>query len=147
MTAPPNRATRLVLSSMGVPIYSARGLTQTLEPIDPAGYLRRTINGALMDLSVPELRKYRSVITGSDVDPPAFDKVWPGMTVTVNCIAELGYLTSGGSAGRTPVSGSQRVVGDFTYYRPQLSMLVVRVPVSSEEWTATNGWSLELEEV
>lgn len=147
MSAPANKATILQLSTMGVPLFSARGLTQTLEPIEAAGSMRRSINGLLVDLSVPELRKYRSVITGNDVDPPGFGTVWPGRQVTVDCISELGYLTVSGSAERTVVSGSQRAVGDFTYYRPQLVMRVVRYNTNTDEWGAVVSWSLELEEV
>jgi len=147
MVAPSNKATLLELSDMGVPLYSARGLTQTLDPIESAGYLRRTINGTLMDLSVSELRKYHSIISGSDVDPPASDQVWPGRTLQVSCIAELGYKTAGGSASRSVVSGSQRIVGEFTFYRPKLEMLVVGLNVNTDEWGAVVSWSLELEEV
>ena len=47
----------LTLSGVGVPPYSARGLTQSLEPIDGAAQLRRTVNGALADLSYEPFRK------------------------------------------------------------------------------------------
>lgn len=139
--------TLLVLSSIGVPPYSARGLTQTLEPIDAAANLKRTINGALIDLSVPELRKYRSTISGADVDSPAFDQAWPGLQVVVDCIAELSYLTNSESPNRPVVAGSSRVSGDFTFYRPQLTMRVVRFAISDDEWMRESSWTLELEEV
>ena len=79
----------LVLSGIGVPSYSARGLTQTLQPIEAAGSQRRTVNGTLVDLSQAQFRKYRSTIRCSDQQAPALDDVWPGKVVTVSCIAEL----------------------------------------------------------
>jgi hypothetical protein len=61
-----------------LPLYSARGLTQTLEPIDGATVQERTVNGELVDLSVPRFRKLRSVISARDVRPPSRDDIWPG---------------------------------------------------------------------
>ena len=61
----------LILSGIGVPPYSARGASQTLEPIQASQQLRRTINGELIDISRAEFRKYRSTISCADQLPPA----------------------------------------------------------------------------
>ena len=61
----------LTLSGIGVPPYSARGASQTLEPIQASQQLRRTINGELIDISRAEFRKYRSTISCVDQQPPA----------------------------------------------------------------------------
>jgi len=137
----------LTLSGMGVPPYSARGASQTLEPIQAAQQLRRTINGDLIDLSRPEFRKYRWTISCADQQPPAVDGVWPGRVVTVDCISELSYRTSGGAPSRPVVSGSSRTEGDYTLYRPSLTMRVVSFSQDTDEYGATVSWSLELEEV
>ena len=137
----------LTLSGIGVPPYSVRGATQTLQPIDAAQQLRRTINGALIDLSRAEFRKYRSTISCTDQQPPAVDGVWPGQIVTVGCISELSYRTVGGSPSRPLVSGSSRAEGDYTFYRPQLVMRVVSFSQDTDEYGASVSWSLELEEV
>jgi hypothetical protein len=139
--------TLLVLSGIGVPDYSARGLTQTLEPIEASASLRRTVSGALVDLSHAQFRKYKSTISCQDQEPPAFDGVWPGHVVTVDCVAELSFLTSGGSPARPVVSGSMRTDGDFVFYRPQLDMLVTGFSVSRDEYDAAVQWHLDLEEV
>jgi hypothetical protein len=139
--------TVLTLSGVGVPPYSARGLTQTLEPIDAAANLRRTVNGALRDFGYAPFRKYRSTISCADQEPPAVDGVWPGRTVTVACVAELSFLTAGGSPARPVVSGSQRIDGNFTLYRPQLTMLVTGFSMSRDEYGAAVSWQLQLEEV
>ena len=68
--------TLLVLSVGGVTLYSARGLEQTLEPIDAAAVTRRTINGTLVDLSVVKFHKYASTISCSDIETPALDGVF-----------------------------------------------------------------------
>ncbi|TBA16106.1 hypothetical protein [Rhizobium ruizarguesonis] len=139
--------TVLVLTGIGVAPYSARGLEQDLQPIDGAGQLRRTVNGTLVDLSETQLRKFTSTISGTDQLSPAVNGVWPGRTVTVDCIAELCYPTSGGSPDRSVVSGSSRIEGAMTYYRPQLAMMVKDWQLRRDEYGAQVSWTLELEEV
>ncbi|TCN30348.1 hypothetical protein [Sinorhizobium americanum] len=139
--------TLLVLTGIGVAPYSARGLEQTLQPINGAGQLRRTINGTLVDLSETQLQKFTSTITGSDQLAPALNGIWPGKQVTVDCIAELCYPTATGSPDRPVVGGSSRVEGTMTYYRPQLTMLVTDWQTREDEWGKQVGWSLQLEEV
>ena len=138
--------TVLTLSGIGVPPYSARGLTQSLEPIDGAVQLRRTVNGALADLSYEPFRKYKSTISGQDQEPPAVDGVWPGQLVEVGCIAELCFPTSEGGPARTAVAGSERVEGDFSFYRPVLTMRVAGFSVSRDEYGAAVSWQMQLEE-
>jgi hypothetical protein len=134
----------------GVNPYSARGLKGTLSPIDAAkgnDKLRRTVNGTLIDISAPQMRKYQLEIGGSDQAPPALDGLWVGMQVDVACHVELAYLTAGGSPARTPVSGSSRVEGAYTYYRPSFSMRVVDLQTDSDEWAASYNWTISLEEI
>jgi hypothetical protein len=140
----------LSTTAPGVNPYSARGLRGTLSPIDAArgnALLARTVNGTLIDISAPQMRKYKLQVTGSDGEPPALDALWVGMTVVVDCLVELAYLTAIGSSGRTAVAGSERVVGNYTYYRPQLSMMVVELSSELEEWEGVLPWSLALEEI
>lgn len=143
-------ATNTTLLDLGVmqsSPYATRGLLQTLEVIEASKQMRRTVNGALIDISLSQFHKYRSVVTGNDQLPPAFDGFWPGQQITVKCIAELSYLTSGGSPAKTVVSGSSRVEGSFTFYRPQLLMRVVSFNTNTDEWRSVVSWVLELEEV
>lgn len=135
------------ISGPGITPYSARGLTQTLIPIEASKQIGRTINGVLVDLSDTQFRKYHSTVQCSDQRVPAFDGVFPGDQLTVDCIVELAYKTSGGSPTRAVVSGSSRVEGSYTFYRPQLTMLVISYSVDVNEWGATVSWTLELEEV
>lgn len=139
--------TLLVLSVGGVPLYSARGLDQTLQPIDAAHVTRRTINGILVDLSVDRFHKYASKISCSDVEAPAMDGIMPGMTLTVDCVAELVFPTASGSPTRTVIAGSARTVGAHTIYRPRLDMMVVGFNQSISEYARTVQWDLDLEEV
>lgn len=139
-------ATVLVLSVNGVPLYSARGLTQTLQPIDAAHVTRRTINGTLVDLSVDKFHKYSSKISCTDVEAPALNGIMPGMPITVDCAAELVYPT-GGSPTRTVISGSARVVGAYTIYRPRLQMMVIGLSESLAEYAREVQWELDLEEI
>ncbi len=139
--------TILVLSSMGTPLYSARGLHQTLTPIGSAGYLLRDINGELCNLSDINFAKYQSTVTGEDARSPAANGVMPGLLVTVDCIVELAYLTAGPGPTRAIVSGSSYTEGTFTRYRPQLIMMVTNIEIDSDEWESLTNWTLSLEEV
>lgn len=151
----------LKLIGMGVAPYSARGITQTLAPIDGATQLRRTINGALRDIADPLFQKFQSTITATDQRPPALDLVWPGKLLTVECACYIGVegiqadtttegnTTDGitGEFGRPAVFGSVIHEDGFTYYRPILTMRVVSLSTSYDEWAAANDWSIALEEV
>lgn len=138
--------TVLSLVGMGVPPYSARGLTQSLTPIGEAAHLARTINGELLDLSYEPFQKYRSTITGADQRPPAVDGVWPGKLVIVDCISELTVL-GGPPFGREPVDyTSIRSENGFSTYRPRLVMMVTNWTMEGDEWAAGVTWTLDLEE-
>jgi hypothetical protein len=139
--------TLLRIIGAGLPPYSARGLTQTLEPIEPATYQRRDLNFKLHNLAHPRARLYRSTVTCTDRQPPAFDGLWPGMTVTVHCVKKLCRETDSDGLGRPAVPGSEVAAGGFTRYRPELVMMVVSCPQSFEEWRAREGWEIELEEI
>lgn len=139
--------TLLSLSGIGVPAYSVRGLSQTLEPIDAAIQLKRTVNGALVDLSYEPFRKYKSTLSCQDQEPPAVDGVWPGQVVTVECVAELCFVTSGGSPTRPVVADSARTEGIFTFYRPVLTMRVSGLSLTCDEYGAAVSWQMQLEEV
>lgn len=143
----------LVLSAIGLPPYSARGLKQTLAPIAASTQLRRTVNGALKNVADPLFRKYASVISGQDVDPPALDMVWPGRTLTVSCIYELAIQDSetdplgSGDLGRTPVQWPARSADGFLFYRPLLVMKVTGWNGNEDEYGRVVDWTLNLEEV
>jgi len=134
----------------GVNPWSARGLKGTLSPIDAAkgsDKLRRTINGTLIDISAPQMRKYQLEINGDDQAPPAFDGLWVGMEVVVDSNVELAYLTAGGAPAKPAVPGSERVEGDYTYYLMRLPMLISSYQVETDEWAAHYTWSLAAEEI
>jgi len=140
--------TLLTISGFGTMLYQARGLTQTLEVIKAASQNERTVNAVLTDISNPAFRKYASKITCTDINAPPLDNVWPGMTVTVGCAAYLCYPTGrSGSPGREVMSGSDFVLGNFTFYRPVLTMLISDFHEAAEEWKADVSWELDLEEV
>ena len=149
----PAEQTLLKLSGTGihgVALYSARGLTQSLDPIEAASVIRRTINLEAVDLSLPAARKYNTTINcpnNVNMAPPALDSIWPGMQVTIECVAELSYKTIGGTPSRPVVSGSSRVEGDFTRYRPVLTCLIVSMSMGAEEYTAGHEWSMTATEV
>jgi hypothetical protein len=140
--------TLLTISGLGTMLYQARGLTQTLEAIGASKSQSRTVNGRLLDMSNPIFRKYLSKITCTDSTAPPIDNLWPGLTVTVHCAAELAYLTGNiGSPSRNEVSGSSRTEGNFTLYRPVLTMLIQDVNQHLAEWAGDIQWEISLEEV
>lgn len=140
--------TILKLSGFGIPDYSARALTQTIETADGQGAFERDINNALVDLSPPFLKKFKSTISAEDVEAPAFNLSPIGTLVTVDCVYEFSYLTALGSAGaeRDVVPGSERQVGLWTHYRPRLVMMITGFNGSRNEWGNMTSWTLELEE-
>lgn len=144
MSLPP-RTDQLVISSSKFPPYSTRAAKQSLTVIDAATQLARTVNGALADVSDPVFRKFRSEITCTDMQAPFL--AWPGTQVTVDCIQELSYLTADNNPIRTAVPGSTRVVGDYTFYRPRLTMRVNGYSIEEDEWGAAVSWTIQLEEV
>ena len=138
--------TFLVLQGIGVPPYSAPGLTQTIAPIDAAKNLQRAIDGTLMDLSSEQFRKFKSTISGTDQQPPAIDGVWPGHTVEVDCISELCYPEYA-VPSRNAVPGSEREENGFVFYRPSLQMMVTDFSIQTDEYGAQVGWTMDLEEI
>ena len=142
--------TLLVLSTpLGIPFYSARGLKQTLTPIQAASAnIQRDINGTLVDIaSNSSFQKYASHIECGDSDTRstlALDGIWPGQLVTVDCVAELITKTT---PARTFVPGSEWTDSSgFLHYRPRLNMMVMNFSSQESEWEATVTWSLDLEE-
>ncbi len=114
--------------------WAARGITMTLEPVAAAGNIRRDINGTNVNLSAPQMRKYKATISCTDQESPGFaamtsenpDGIWPGDIFTVVCLPQLGSAT------------------------PLTLTMMVMAPgwqESFDEYNAANGWSLELEEV
>jgi hypothetical protein len=162
MAALPANNTNLLIiplsgsSALTLTPYSARGLTQTLEPITgtsnmgtPMGtWFRESINGELINLMPPgsTFRKYQSVITCKDTETPCLDDAWLGEICLVDCACCLNYLT-GGSPQRSEVSGSSYTEGSFTFYRPQLTMMVIDIKNSFAEYPADYQWSISLREV
>lgn len=138
--------TLLVLEGVDLPPYAARGLTQTLDHIDQASSIQRAINGEPIDFSAPQFRKYKSTITCTDQLTPLPDDLWPGAIVTVSCVADLQFDPSIGPE-HSVVSGSERVDGGRSFYRPILEMVVMSFTTSRDEYGATVGWQIDLEEV
>lgn len=141
-----NAHTVLVLNGIGVQPYSARGLTQTLQPIGQAAVLARTINGGLRDLAFDGFKKYASVISGNDQAPPVCDGLWPGRQVTVDCIAKMS-VPDNKLPARPIVPGSDYQDGGKLIYRPRLTMMVLSFNMNTDEWQAGVSWSLNLEEI
>jgi hypothetical protein len=130
---------------MGIPLYSARGCTQTLVPIKAVQVQRRTINGNLIDLSYPQFQKYSTEITCKDRRGPAIDGIWPGREITIYCIAELAHPI-GNAPQRVAVGGSTYTEGGFVRYRPILDVRITDFKTAPEEWMADVAWMLRAEE-
>jgi hypothetical protein len=145
---PAGADTVLTISGLGGFQYQARGLSQTLSVIKQAQQQVRTINAGLLDISNPAFRKYASKISCTDINAPPLDNLWPGMIVSVDCASILCYKTGNtGSPLRPEVSGSSWSLGAFTFYRPILSMMVMNIDQTFEEWKSDFQWSIDLEEV
>lgn len=143
-----NAFTLLRMIGISVPPYSARGIKQTLAPIDQATNLKRTVNGALKDISFSGFQKYKSTISVTDQRPPNFDGLWPGKEAVIDCIAELSYCPDEGQTRqREAVPGSEKTEGAHIVYRPRLTVKVLTWNQDHDEYGAEIGWSIDLEEV
>lgn len=165
--------TLLVIAGPALPRWSARGLTESLEPVDN-GRLRRTVNGDLAFVGDAGGRKYAVSVAARDTRAPAFAGQWRGSAVTIDCVSMLSQWAASGTSvtlGRTPVSGSVEAEtadgasvtvsgvsgavatlaanpsGAFVRFRPQLACLVDSFSQDTDEWGAAVGWSLKLVEV
>lgn len=162
----PSTKTLLILSGMGIPLYSARGLTQDFDMIDQAGAsLLRDTDGNLQDFSPPNgiFHKYTTTISCTDLRLPMLSGIWPGSLVTIHCVFEFCYATSGGTPDRAkvpnaydsggrfinpPTTGQDtRIEGDFTYYRPIFPCRVRKISGGKKEYPGDVNWTLEAEEV
>lgn len=65
------------------PPGSARGIQSSVEQVY-GGDLRRTVNGALVDLTRPQLRRYRISLSATGQALPDLRNVWRGQLVTVS---------------------------------------------------------------
>lgn len=71
-----------------IPFYSARGCSQTLEPLHSVQTFR-TLKGDLISFTQESHLKYSSIIECKDIHPLALDGIWPGMSLFVECICLL----------------------------------------------------------
>lgn len=153
------------------PPFSARECTQSLTPL-PGGALRRTLQGELVVVGGKTPRKFHSLITCTDHSVPAFEKFWVGTVLKVGCIQSLtqaipphtqlvhlerdpvtfhlydtkGQELSGSSHDGKTLTLEEGFPGGFVTYRPWLIMLVKTYRLETNEWGASIGWTLELEE-
>lgn len=165
--------TILKLGDIEFPVGSARGISQTIQPIDN-GDVRRTVNGTLLDLTRIQNRKFESQIRLQDQATPTFIGFFKGSILVVESIVPFRELVNPASTTqtiiRTPVTGSVTgiesvsglvvdpisVVGeDITFantvnlikYRPVLTMMILAITLDADEYAATEGWVIDLEEV
>jgi hypothetical protein len=167
--------TVLSISSLGFPIFSARGCTQTLEPIAQDHHFFRNIHGDLI-FNGSHSKKYKTRIQCKDHYPPATDQLRIGDMVEVSCISILSQTYTGNSVQnlsvplqKKPVLGSIHISsGDaeipfewdgksliFTCsferilisYRPILIMRFLGYSFSTLEWDMKTEWSMTFEEV
>ena len=167
--------TDLILEWVGkgtlFPPFSARECHQSLSPI-PQSVLRRTLNGTLVCIGNKGDGKFQSTIRCKDKSPPAFETLWAGTLLKVGCMQSLTQAVSAGASSisleRNPLSChaydsggkmwpiekvegncvfvSRGFPGGFITYRPWLMMVVKHYHLETDEWGASVGWCLELEE-
>jgi len=141
--------TKLRLSPIGIPPYSARGITEEFT-LDGNAQLARTVNNVLIDLSAQQDEKYKLTITCSDQQMPYLDGVKRGMQLIVDSATEFTYMTGGSPArpvAETTDDPATRSEGAVTFYRPRLTMLVADYRLNNDEAGAVCGWTLDLVEV
>lgn len=169
------KETELKISGIGFPNWSARECKQSLTPIG-GGQYKRTVNGELVFLGLDGHNKYESIVKGSDQTPLAFEQLWIGAKVKVDCIQPLVQKLTGNMCAlqRQPVSDSLLVFDNnatryqfevtelnqvsvidpivegrevFIKYRPVLDMIITDFGFETDEWGIKSGWHIKLEEI
>lgn len=116
--------TSLVITGVSIPTYAGLGLVEDIGVIDQAKQIKRTINGALIDLSDSNFRKRTYRISANEaIDFPDFSALWPGAAVTITTISEFDGDT-------LTINGR-----------------VMDWETSFDEWEKRYDWSLDVEEV
>lgn len=164
--------TIIVLNGIVFPAGSARGIKEKLSLID-SGELKRDVNGNLHNLTRATHRKYTLSLDCQDMALPTLAETWRGTEIEVHCSTRLTQSTTSTTIelSRPPVAGSVEAINSATgeniavddvtdstvtldeftgtaivFYRPILQMMVSSRDFNFEEWTATQSWTLELEE-
>lgn len=142
----PMPQTVLQLSPIGIPPYSARGLTETIKNIDAANQFRRDINGTLIKVSPAQFNKLAIQITCTDMDSPGINGVPIGTEITADLVNEMAFITASGSPSYPVVPGSTRTDGIWTFYRPRVVFLLMSLSIQRDEFGRAIAWELDLEE-
>ena len=143
----PNDLTVLTITGPGIAPYSARGLTQSYEPISASIHLERDVDGGMIDFSAPQFRKYRSKISCTDQNTPALNGIWPGTVLTMECAQEMSFKSDRPEdQEREAVEGSVRTEGGYTFYRPIMTVIFLGWSATGAEYTHDVAWSFDVEE-
>lgn len=138
--------TVLVMSLVGLPPGSARGVKQSIKMIPGAAQFRRTINYTLVNTAPPAAQLFATEISCDDLNVPCLNSITIGTELVLDCVAELTWKTVGGSPSRPIVDGSTYTVGEFTVGRPRLNVTVTDFQYDTDETEAKVGWRLTAEE-
>lgn len=138
--------TVLLITIIGLPPGSARGVKQTFKPIAAAAQFRRTVNYTLVNTAPALAQKYATEISCDDLNAPCLDGIYIGAEVVMDCVGELSFKTAGGTAQRPIVPGSDYQNGESTIYRPRLNVTITDFQWDTDEIGATVGWRLTAEE-
>lgn len=111
--------------------YATRGLKASIEPIDASSSMERTANGELLDLSLPQFRKFQMEITCTDMESNGLAVYPPGTLCTVRSLPNLGV--------RSEDQDSDNVL--------VMQMRMGRWRENRDEAPAVTGWTLPLIEV
>lgn len=139
----------VMYSPLGLPLYSARDLEQTLEAIPERDQAERNINGNLVDLNIPGLfEKYISNITCTDMHAPMIDGVWQGDTVVIDCCCELPFPMYGTPSRPLATNTSVRTdAGGTNFYYPKITFMIRSIKFGFKEYPHKYNWAIGVEEV
>lgn len=129
------------------PDGSALFVQTTLEYIDSASRLRRTVNGRLVSTADAAFRKFRITLAGSDRILPAIAGIAPDAPAILHCPLVIRERGSVPSRPAIPESILVATNLEWVEYRPIFECLVLPPSMSETEWESSASWSLVLEEV
>ena len=167
--------TKLKISHVGFPPFSTGNCSQTLMPLNQQK-VWRTINGEAITGEIRQPNKYKTFISGYDVNLPCFGAISIGSKVFIECIQRLWVQMDADGRGiidKNPVEESVVALDDnknlyelireddrifmlrdkgdkeaiFLGYKPCLEMIVTGLRIENEEWGKGYKWELQAEEV
>lgn len=164
----------LIINMQDFPPLCFANACQELMPM-PSGEFKKSLNGNLIYFENTQNRKYKSVISASDMNTPLLHNLWIGCVLSVKCIPNIWQIIPAQSSEieifrnfdpdsislidsdtqcyNYSISGSKILITQpqdrqlYLSYTPIMQMMVTNFETKMSEDFTSNKWTLYLQEV